>query len=76
MCVSVCVCVILMSDALLLSQLDGAGFSSDGNPVLVQRFDQNLTHVFVVRVKVEDISHHVGQTLVREFLLGAKWRGR
>lgn len=68
---SVYVCVILSSCApgvLLLSQFDGGGLGSDGNPVFVQRFDQNLSHVFVVRVKVEDVSHHVGQTFVREFL--------
>lgn len=57
-------------DALLLSQFDRAGLGTDGNPVLVERLDQDLPHVFVVRVKVEDVSHHVGQTLTREFLLG------
>lgn len=70
--VCVFVCVILAPDALLLSQFDRAGLGSNGNPVLVQRFDQNLSHVFVVWVEVEDISHHVRQTFVREFLLGGK----
>lgn len=59
-------------DALLLSQLDRAGLGSDGNTVLVERFNQDLPHVFVVRVKVEDVSHHVGQTLAGEFLLGCE----
>lgn len=55
---------------LLLGQVDGGGLGSDGDAVLVQHFNQNLSDVFVVRVKVEDVAHHVGQTLVGEFLLG------
>lgn len=39
--------------------------------MLVQHFDQNLSDVFVVRVKVKDVPHHVGQTLVGEFLSGS-----
>lgn len=61
-------------DALLLSQFDGIGLGSDGNPVLVERLDQDLPRVFVVRVKVEDVSHHVGQTLTGEFLLGCEMK--
>lgn len=61
---------------LLLGQVDGGGLGSDGDAVLVQHFNQNLSDVFVVRVKVEDVAHHVGQTLVGEFLLGGvKERG-
>lgn len=59
-------------DALLLSQFDRGGLGPDGNPMLVQRFDQDLPHVFVVRIKVEDVSHDIGQTLAREFLLGCE----
>lgn len=58
-------------DVLLLGQVDWGGLGSDGDPVLVQHFDQNLSDVFVVWVKVKDVSHHVSQTLVREFLLGS-----
>lgn len=54
---------------LLLCQLDRSGLGSDGNPVFVQRLNQNLPHVLVVGVEVEDIPHHVGQTLVRKFLV-------
>lgn len=61
-------CVSFPPQLLLLSQVDRSGLSSDGNPVFVQRFNQNLPHVFVVGVKVKDISHHVGQTLIWEFL--------
>lgn len=64
--------VVLASCApsvLLLSQFDRCGLGPDGNPVLVQRLDQNLPHVFVVRVEVEDISHHIGQTLAGKFLI-------
>lgn len=66
---------MLLTPPLLLSQVDGAGLGSNGNPVLVQRFDDDLSHVFVVRVKVEDVSHHVGQTLLGEFLwYRRRWR--
>lgn len=71
--VAAILCVILASrapDALLLGQVDGGRLGSDGDPVLVQHFKQNLSDVFVVRVKVKDVAHHVGQTLIGEFL----WR--
>ncbi|TNN79079.1 hypothetical protein EYF80_010758 [Liparis tanakae] len=56
---------------------DRAGIGSDGNPVLVQRFHKNLSRVFVVRVEVEDVPHHVGQTLAGEFLwFGRRWEER
>lgn len=55
---------------LLLGQVDGGRLRPDGDPVFVQHFDQHLSDVFVVRVKVKDVPHHIGQTLIGEFLLG------
>lgn len=63
-------------DALLLGQVDGGRLGSDGDPVLVQHFEQNLSDVFVVGVKVKDVAHHVGQALIGEFLLRRVKEGR
>lgn len=64
----VCVCVSHHPSILLLCQVDRRGLGPNGNPVLVKGLDQNLSHIFVVRVKVKDVPHHVGQTLVGESL--------
>lgn len=71
--------VILVSCApgiLLLSQFDRSWLGPNGNPMLVQRIHQNVPHVFVVRIKVKDVSHRVGQSFVGKFLVKKKRRGK
>lgn len=49
--------------------MDAGGFGSDGNAMLVQGCNQNLSHVLVVGVEVEHVPHDVSQALVWKFLV-------
>lgn len=49
--------------------MDACGFGSDGNAMFVQSCNQNLPHVLVVGVKIEDIPHYISQAFIWKFLV-------